>query len=140
MRKNGRIFFLGLLVLFVGLAGSAFADKPVSLNGTWTGNDITIVTAGNPGTVSTNNSFSISFTASSTDADLLYGPFTLTSGGTQTDFSAVRDGKHVSIVAEGFIIHARIETVVLNKTPTTIIHISGKDLTNGRQFKGNLTE
>ena len=144
MRKTGRIFFSGLLILLFASAGSAFADKPVSLTGTWTGTgNITIVTAGNPGTVSTNNTFSITFTASSTDANLLYGPLTLTpSSGSAvvTDFSAIRDGKVVSIVAQDIIIHAHIDCVYANKTATKIIHISGKNLGDGSQFEGDLTQ
>ncbi len=142
MRKTGRILFLGLLVLFLASAGSALANKPVVLSGTtWTGSDITLVTAGNPGAASTTNSFSITFAQATgtTDTDLLGGQFT-PPGGSATNFSAVQNGNFVSIVAPNFIIHARVETVWSHKTSTTTMHIRGKSLTDGSQFFGTLTE
>jgi hypothetical protein len=140
MRKIGRIFFFGLLALFFVVAGSALAHKPVALTGTtWTGSDITVVTAGNPGTATTTNAFTITFTeVSSTQPDLLGGTFSI-AGAAAVDFSAVQNGDSVSIVAAGYIIHARVETRD-HKTSNATMQISGKNLTNGSQFFGTLTE
>ncbi len=144
MKRTGSIFIFGLLVLFLAGVGSAFAVTTTSssLNGTtWSGN-ITLMTAG--GAATSASTFSISFTFDSdTNPDFLSGTFT---EGTNAavPFSAIREGCSLSIVAEGYIIHADIFYPrggwrQKSTTPTTM-YIKGKSLNDGSQFVGSLTQ
>jgi len=148
MTKTVSIFIVGLFVLFIATAGSAFAYGSSSLNGTtWVGTNVTLITTG--GTVTTTNTLSIGpFTASTTDHDLLSGTLTFTpSGSSPIPFSAIQDEESLSIVAVGsgfsYIIHAHIihqhHHGGRNNQPATMF-IKGTSLLDGSQFEGTLTE
>jgi hypothetical protein len=144
MTKTGRLFIVGMLVLLFTSAGSAFAHTSSSLNGTtWTGQSITLITAG--GTATSTITFSITFTFESSTSypGFLAGTFSQ-AGGDPIAFSALRSGNSLSIAAEGYIIHADIVYPFAGRhrgttTPPTM-QIRGKNLTDGSQFVGALTQ
>jgi len=141
MTKTLSLSSIGLLVLL--LAGNVFAAAPTALvNTTWTG-DITSITTSGVETPPP-NPFSLTFTFESSDLSFLSGTFT--AGSAPVPFSAIRDGRTLSITSVGYIIHAEISGggMMMHRRGTTpppaTMMIKGKNVTDGSMFEGVLTK
>lgn len=147
MKKTGIMFVAGLLVLVFTAAGSAFTGTSSSLQGTtWLGTALTQVQTTDTSSTTT-TPFCITFSYDSqTEPDFLAGTFAEGSScSSGTAFSAIKDGRSLSIVAVDWEIHADIiwghggwhghGTT----TPSTMV-IRVKDFSDGHQDEGTLTE
>ena len=112
------------------------------VNTTWTG-DVTSITTGGVETPPP-NPFSILFSTESSDLSFLSGTFKL--GLASVPFSAIRDGRELSLTAAGYIIKAdiygggvRYKKGVATPIPATMM-IKGKNVTDGSMFEGTLAK
>lgn len=149
MKRTGSIFVIGLLTLFFAAAGVSLANAPTSLTGTTWSGDITSMAAG--GTATTSSTLSITFSFDSgTYPDFLSGTFTEGTG-SAVSFSAMRNGRSISITAVGYSIDAEMtgrghaeencgHSGHHGGNSTATFYVTGKNLTDGSSFEGTLTE
>jgi len=153
MTRTGKIFIVGLLVIFFTALGGALAYTPTSLNGTtWTASATSVTSIQPNGTSTTSFGLEMEFTFQS--GDFLSGTLIIVGASVSTSatyyFSAILNGDSLSIVAAPtsggsptLLIHARIMPPPGHHwgtpSPATMF-AKGISFKDGSQFTATLAE